>query len=105
MPSSHSPAEQNIIIQGVTLDGQIFRPSDWAERMCGDLSTMRNNRIQYNPMLVPMTNAEGHKCILLDPQLQKCEPEFYQSILDFAQKNKLRVSQEMSFENAACPIG
>ena len=26
------------VIQGVTLDGKPFRPSDWAERLCGVMS-------------------------------------------------------------------
>ncbi|TMG81457.1 MAG: DUF3579 domain-containing protein, partial [Betaproteobacteria bacterium] len=24
-----------LVIQGLTLDGKAFRPSDWAERLCG----------------------------------------------------------------------
>jgi hypothetical protein len=28
------------IIQGVTLDGKPFRPSDWAERLCGVMSAL-----------------------------------------------------------------
>ena len=29
---------ENFIIVGLTLDGKKFRPSDWAERLCGIMS-------------------------------------------------------------------
>ena len=34
---------KKIIIEGVTTEGKKFRPSDWAERMSGSLSTFKNH--------------------------------------------------------------
>ncbi|HEY8856025.1 MAG TPA: DUF3579 domain-containing protein, partial [Rugosibacter sp.] len=35
---------ENFIIIGVTLGGQPFRPSDWAERICGVMSAFGAER-------------------------------------------------------------
>jgi hypothetical protein len=36
-----SPTSKELFIQGVTLDGKTFRPSDWAERLAGVMSQFR----------------------------------------------------------------
>lgn len=82
-----------IVIEGVTEEGKTFRPSDWAERMSGSLSTFKQRRIHYSPMLQP-TVREGYKCVLLDPALKESNPALYQSILEFAQANKLKICNE-----------
>jgi hypothetical protein len=86
--------DKKIIIEGVTTQGKVFRPSDWAERMSGALASFKNSRIQYSPLLQPSINNEGFKCVLLDPKLQESSPEVYQSILDFAKTNNLKICGE-----------
>lgn len=90
---SKKPSNKKIIIEGVTEEGKTFRPSNWAERMSGSLSTFRNRRIHYSPMLQPMYKS-GYKCVALDPELKESNPELYYSILDFAEKNNLRICSE-----------
>lgn len=93
MTQEKSPHPKKIIIEGVTEDGKQFRPSDWAERMSGSLSTFKNHRISYSPMLQPAVKG-GNKCILLDPALKESNPELYYSILKFAKSNKLKICDE-----------
>ena len=85
--------KDKIIIEGITQEGDTFRPSDWAERMSGSLSTFRNHRILYSPLLQP-TYKDGNKCVLLDPALKVSNPELYTSILNFAKKNKLKICND-----------
>ncbi len=82
-----------IIIEGVTEEGESFRPSDWAERMSGGLSTFRNHRIYYSPLLQPMMK-DGYKCVVLDKRLKESNPALYDSILEFAKVNKLRICKD-----------
>jgi hypothetical protein len=84
---------KKIIIEGITESGEKFRPSDWAERMSESLSIFRNRRIYYSPLLQP-TYKEGYKCVVLDPALKETNPELYQSILNFAKENKLKICSE-----------
>ncbi len=87
-----SPNGAKIIIEGITRQGSKFRPSDWAERMCGALSSFgRDMRIQYSPMLQPVT-INGIKCMAIDPQLKNTNPEVYSYILYFADENELNIS-------------
>lgn len=87
-----SPNGAKIIIEGITRQGSKFRPSDWAERMCGALSSFgRDMRIQYSPMLQPVT-INGIKCMAIDPRLKNTNPEVYSYILYFADENELNIS-------------
>ena len=85
--------DSKIVIEGVTEDGEAFRPSDWAERMSGSLSTFKNHRIYYSPLLSP-TVQNGNKGILLDTSLQDSNPALYKYIMDFAKQNKLKICSQ-----------
>lgn len=88
------PKSKKIVIEGVTSQGKTFRPSDWAERMSGTMATFKNSRIHYSPLLQPSVNHEGYKCVVLDPKLKESSPEVYQSILDFAKDNNLKICDD-----------
>ena len=88
------PENKTIVIEGVTTQGQTFRPTDWAERMSGTMASFKNSRIHYSPLLQPSVNHEGYKCVLLDPKLKESSPQVYQAILDFAKTNHLKICGE-----------
>ena len=78
------------VIQGVTLDGKPFRPSDWAERLCGVMSAFgADNRMQYSPFVHPVT-AAGVRCVVVDIRLEEIEPMAYRFLLSFAKDNDLK---------------
>lgn len=81
------------IILGITESGKKFRPSDWAERMCGNLCTFRNRRIIYSPLLRPAI-YEGIKSVIMSNQLSEQHPNLYKQLLEFAKTNKLVVKEE-----------
>lgn len=80
-----------IVIEGVTEDGKKFRPSDWAERVSGNLMTIKNHRMYYSPLLRPTVSEQGNKCVVLDHSLKDSNPELYEHILGFAKTNKLKI--------------
>jgi hypothetical protein len=78
------------VIQGRTLDGRPFRPSDWAERLCGVMSAFGGDqRIQYSPFVHPVT-AAGVRCVVVDVRLEDVEPMAYRFLLNFAKDNELQ---------------
>jgi len=85
-------SKDKIVIEGVTTEGDRFRPSDWAERMSGTMATFKNRRIHYSPMLQPSVNKDGFKCVQIDPGLKESNPELYQSIIEFAKSNQLKLN-------------
>lgn len=87
-------SDKKIIIEGVTEEGNTFRPSDWAERMSGSLCTFgSSHRIVYSPLLQPMVRG-GNKCVILDEALKESNPCLYESILEFARENRLKIKEE-----------
>ena len=91
--------KDSLVIKGVTTDGQVFRPADWAERVSGELCSFRNKRIIYSPLLRPAMQ-NGEKCVIMDQQLKETHPALYQYLLDFAAKNKLVVEKTNKDEEA-----
>lgn len=86
--------EKLILIEGVTETGEKFRPSDWAERMCGCLASFTNRRMVYSPQLRPMINQESHtKCLVLDPKLKETNPDIFDCIMKFAGENQLKINK------------
>ena len=84
------PEIVELIIQGLTLDGKPFRPSDWAERLCGVMAAFgADNRMQYSPYVHPVTTA-GVRCVVVDVRLEEVEPMAYRFLLNFAEDNELK---------------
>jgi hypothetical protein len=94
--SSPSTARE-FFIQGITSDGKQFRPSDWAERLCGVMSCFRpeesagpNAHLQYSPYVRP-TVIGGVKCVVVNEDIREIEPLAYHFVLNFAKDNDLQI--------------
>ena len=84
------PEIVELVIQGLTLDGKPFRPSDWAERLCGVMAAFGgDHRMQYSPYVHPVT-AAGVRCVVVDVRLEQIEPMAYRFLLSFARDNELK---------------
>ena len=78
------------VIQGSTLDGKTFRPSDWAERLAGCMSSFGGDgRLGYSPYCFPI-NSAGVRCVVVDVRLKELEPMAYAFLLSFAKDNELK---------------
>ena len=83
-------ATDEFIIVGQTHDGKTFRPSDWADRLCGIMSAFgADQRMQYSPYVQPI-NVGGVKCVLIDVRLKELEPMAYNFLINFARDNELK---------------
>lgn len=94
---------QKIVVEGITQDGQVFRPSDWIERLIGTLSTygedrranprphvgVDRRRRQENFLQAQMIN--GSKCLVVDTRLREANPSAYRFLQDFIENNRLRI--------------
>ena len=91
---------REVFIQGVTLDGRTFRPSDWAERLAGAMSSFRPGgarmgigaHIGYSPYCVP-TVINGVKCVIVNEELKRLEPMAWDFVMNFARDNNLQVAE------------
>ncbi|MEC5400256.1 DUF3579 domain-containing protein [Uliginosibacterium sp. H1] len=82
----------SFIIVGVTSDGKTFRPSDWADRLCGIMSAFGADRkMKFSPYVRPGCTITGEKCVMVDAKIYKLEPLAYNFLVNFAKDNDLKV--------------
>lgn len=90
-PPAAASHPHRIVIEGVTIQGRAFRPSDWAERLCGVMSSFgHDQQMRYSRYVRPVL-LDGVRCVVVEPSLLDIEPRAYRFLLDFANDNELVV--------------
>jgi hypothetical protein len=90
-PKDRHPDLAEFVIQGVTKDGVVFRPSNWAERLCDMLSTTgKDGRILYSSYLRPML-IQGIPSVVVRFSLEKNDPAAFELVRQFVVSNHLIV--------------
>ena len=83
-------------ILGVTHDGRVFRPSDWAERLAGTMACFRpggagsGRQLGYSPWCVPQAR-DGRTGVLVSEAIRDAEPMAWDFVMNFARDNGLVV--------------
>ena len=98
LPASPSKPRE-VFIHGITSQGKTFRPSDWAERLAGAMSSFRPGaacmgaaaHIGYSPYCVP-TSLGDVKCVVVNEALRDLEPMAWDFVMNFARDNDLQVA-------------
>ncbi|HLP99433.1 MAG TPA: DUF3579 domain-containing protein [Sideroxyarcus sp.] len=86
-----SPDLAEFVIQGVTRDGAVFRPSNWGERLCDMLSTTgADGRVVYSSYLHP-TIIQGLHSVVVRFSLEKADPHGFELVRQFVTSNHLTV--------------
>ncbi|MBK0394250.1 DUF3579 domain-containing protein [Ramlibacter algicola] len=92
-----SPPKQ-LLIQGITREGRTFRPSDWAERLAGVMSSFRpggaapGSHLSYSPWCIPRI-IDGVKTVVVHSDLRAHEPMAWDFVMNFAKDNDLVVKE------------
>ncbi len=83
---------ESFIIVGLTSEGKKFRPSDWADRLCGIMSAFgSDNRMTYSPYVRPGCTLEGYASVVVDARLHDIEPLAFKFLSNFAKDNDLQI--------------
>jgi hypothetical protein len=97
LPQKKRQLADEFFILGLTANGRQFRPSDWAERLCGvmacfhpDGASGRDAHLQFSPYVRPAV-LNGVKAVVVNNALRKFEPMAYHFVLDFAKDNDLQL--------------
>jgi hypothetical protein len=94
-------SSKQVFIQGITRDGKVFRPSDWAERLAGVMSQFRPGgaaaagqmaRLSYSEWCLP-TSIGDVKCVVVHADLREEEPMAWDFVMNFARDNDLQVTE------------
>ncbi|MCE7913451.1 MAG: DUF3579 domain-containing protein [Nitrosomonas sp. PRO4] len=82
---------ETYLILGITPAGRPFRPSDWAERLCGILARFDNKgRWVYSEYAQPVIH-EGLTGVKVNTALQNLNSSAYEFMMNFAEDNRLKV--------------
>ena len=93
-----SSTAKEVFIQGITRDGKTFRPSDWAERLAGVMSSFRpggaqpGSHLSYSPWCVP-TTVNGVKSVVVNSELKEYDVMAWDFVMNFARDNDLQVAE------------
>ncbi len=93
-----SSSAKEVFILGQTRDGKDFRPSDWAERLAGVMSSFRpggaqpGSHLSYSPWCVP-TVINGVKAVVVNGELRDFDVMAWDFVLNFAKDNDLQVAE------------
>lgn len=87
---------EQLVIHGVTEEGQRFRPSDWAERLAGVMSQFRppgsaGGYLTYSPYVFPKV-IDNVRCVIVDQRLHDLDPLAWNFVCGFAKDNRLKTS-------------
>ena len=86
-----SEFDNDIIIQGITNQGKVFRPSDWSERLSGILSSFdQSHRLAYHRYVRPLLINQV-RCVVIAKELEELNPNAFHFLTDFANDNDLRM--------------
>jgi hypothetical protein len=97
--------DEKIIVEGVTLDGRRFRPSDWIDRLCDSITSFgegrrvarasyrgHERRARQLPFLWAQM-IDGAKCLVVNLRLREANPLAYRFVMGFVKDNHLRSRQ------------
>ncbi len=96
----------HLVIKGLTRDGKVFRPGDWAERLIDTASTYgADRRARHNnypgperrrrqEVFLQTQMMDGRKCLVVDLRLRETNPAAYSFIMEFVENNQLRWHEE-----------
>lgn len=84
---------EKVIIRGLTQDGGKFRPSDWAERLCGAVASYGpGRRIIFHPN-VKIASIDDVKCVVIDAVLEESDEMLFEFLMEFAEDNNLQTDR------------
>ena len=84
--------DSDLVIKGITLGGQQFRPSDWSDRLCGVMSAFgADEQLRYSPLVTPALR-NGLRCVVVKRELAELEPRLFKFFLSFAVDNDLQIT-------------
>lgn len=93
---NRSPDLAEFVIQGITKDGQVFRPSNWGERLSDMLSTTdKNGKIIYSSYLRPMV-IQGISSAVVRFSLEMADPHAFDMVRKFVSLSVPDAIEQMS---------
>lgn len=80
-----------LVIHGMTIEGELFEQSDWANNLCGMLASGgADGRVLYSDFVRPVM-IQGVSCVVVRMSLEQKEPHLFAMIKQYVAEHRLKV--------------
>jgi hypothetical protein len=85
------PGVAEFVVQGITVDGELFQQPEWAEHLCNMLGTTGpDGRLLYSSYVRPVM-VEGVAAVVVRVSLQVVDEKAFEMIKQFVAEHRLQV--------------
>jgi hypothetical protein len=85
------PGVAEFVVQGITVDGEVFRQPEWAQQLCNKLGTTGpDGRLQYSSYMHPIM-VDGVAAVVVRVSLQMVDEKAFEMIKQFVAEHRLQV--------------
>ncbi|MGB0723377.1 MAG: DUF3579 domain-containing protein [Gammaproteobacteria bacterium] len=64
-------------------NGNMIRPSNWAERLAGNAASFNNGRMTFDARVAPCSACVGSICLRVDTSIRADRPEVMANVVSF----------------------
>jgi hypothetical protein len=85
------PGVGEFVVQGITVEGEVFRQPGWAERLCNlPGTTGADGRPRYSSYVRPVV-VDGLVSVVVRESLETVDPKAFEAIKQFVAEHRLQV--------------
>jgi hypothetical protein len=85
------PGVAEFVVHGITVDGEIFQPQEWAQQLCNKLgTTATDGRPRYSSYVRPV-KVDGVACVVVCYSLETVDEKAFRMIKQFVAEHRLQV--------------
>lgn len=84
------PGVAEFVVQGITVDGELFQPPEWAEQLCSRLGTTGPDGRHYSSHVRPVM-VDGVQSVVVRLSLKLVDEKAFEMIKQFVAEHRLQV--------------
>jgi hypothetical protein len=85
------PGGAEFVVQGITVDGEVFQPPEWAEQLCGRLGMMAGHDERFYSAHIRPIVANGVQSLVVRLSLELVDERAFATIKQFVAEHRLQV--------------
>ncbi len=85
------PFDGDFVVQGMTMEGEVFQPQDWAQELCAEIEkNAKNGRSAFPAYLHPVLIGGVHSLVVLSA-LKDAHPDVFDRVKAYIAEHRLVV--------------
>lgn len=84
------PGVAEFVVQGITIDGEVLQPPEWAEQLCSRLAATGSDGRLYSSHMRPVV-VNGVQSVVVRVSLKLVDEKAFDTIKQFVAEHRLQV--------------